>query len=81
MNFFEALYQSEKIGGSRSRVVLISRFTNRNTQKTYGKEFEAFRKDLDSFVSKQYHQAAIFGQEEVKDYERLVEALTEDIKK
>lgn len=81
MNFFEALYQSEKIGGSRSRVVLISRFTNRNTQKTYEKEFEAFRKDLDSFVSKQYHQATIFGQEEVKDYERLVEALTEDIKK
>lgn len=81
MNFFEALYQSEKIGGSRSRVVLISRFTNRDTRQTYEKEFEAFRKDLDSFVSKQYHQAVIFGQEEVREYSRLVEALTEGIKK
>lgn len=60
---------------------MISRFTNRDTRQTYEKEFEAFRKDLDSFVSKQYHQAVIFGQEEVREYSRLVEALTEGIKK
>lgn len=81
MNFFEALYQSEKIGGSRSRVVLISRFTNRDTQKTYEKEFEAFRKDLDSFSSKQYHQATISGKKELLNYKVLVKFLTENIKK
>ncbi len=80
MDFFEALYQSEKIGGSRSRVMLISRFTNQNS-KTYEEEIEAFRRDLDSFSSKQYHQATIFGQKELSDYENLVELLAKDIKK
>lgn len=64
MDFFETLYQSEKIGGSRSKVVLISRFTN-GKQKSYEDEIQAFRKDMDSFVTKQYHQARIFGREEV----------------
>ena len=78
MDFFETLYQSEKIGGSRSKVVLISRFTN-GKQKSYEDEIEAFRKDMDSFVTKQYHQARIFGREEVVDFDKLTEEIRQTL--
>ena len=79
MDFFETLYQSEKIGGSRSKVVLISRFTN-GKQKSYEDEIEAFRKDMDSFVTKQYHQARIFGREEVVDFDKLTEEIRQTLR-
>lgn len=78
MDFFETLYQSEKIGGSRSKVVLISRFTN-GKQKSYEDEIQAFRKDMDSFVTKQYHQARIFGREEVADFDKLTEEIRQTL--
>lgn len=78
MDFFETLYQSEKIGGSQSKVVLISRFTN-GKQKSYETEIEEFRKDMDSFITKQYHQAEIFGREEVENFDELTEKIRQTL--